>query len=167
MSIPTPVFLTTTVWVTHMACNGFTHVRTSKLLFFGASVVVAFAVLTRVNTGGGQPISHNRTKWPVKGGAIGIQPGWFSGHATAFFYINLGEGNIPSNYSLPMVPVFQITGPSNNLYPGSICLAQVPLPANFTAVVGNNATIQVIETAQHGAALYNVGLPNEPHLVGR
>lgn len=102
-------------------------------------------------------MSQNRTKWPVKGGSIGIQPGWFPGHASAFFYINLGEGNIPSNYSLPMVPVFQITGPTNVLYNGSICLTQVPLPANFTAVVGNNATIQVIETAQHGAALYNVG----------
>lgn len=55
-----------------------------------------------------------------------------------------------------MVPVFQITGPSNSLYNGSFCLGQVPLPANYNAVVGNNATIQVIETAQHGAALYNV-----------
>lgn len=26
---------------------------------------------------------------------------------------------------------------------------------NFTAVIGNNATIQIIETAKHGAALYN------------
>jgi hypothetical protein len=107
--------------------------------------------------GGGQPISENRTKWPVTGGAIGIQPGWFSGHASAFFYINLGDGNIPLNYSLPMVPVFHITGPSNTLYGGSFCLGQVPLPANYKAVIGNNATIQVIETAQHGAALYNVG----------
>lgn len=115
-------------------------------------------------TGGGQPISQNRTKWPVKGGAIGIQPGWFSGHASAFFYINLGEGSIPLNYSLPMVPVFQITGPSNTLYNGSFCLGQVPLPANYTAVVGNNATIQVIETAQHGAALYNVGFA--VHAIG-
>ena len=103
------------------------------------------------------PISQNRTKWPVSGGAISVQPGWFTGHQTAFFYINLGEGNIPNNYSLPMVPVFQITGPDNLLYPGSFCLPQVPLPAHFKAKVGDNATIQVIETAQHGAALYNVG----------
>ena len=55
-----------------------------------------------------------------------------------------------------MLPVFQITGPSNVQYNGSFCLPQVPLPANYTPSVGDNATIQVIETAQHGAALYNV-----------
>lgn len=107
-------------------------------------------------SGGGMPISTNRTLWPVTGGAVGIQPGWFPGHATAFFYINLGEGTIPLNYSLPMVPVFQITGPSNQQYEGNFCLPQVPLPANYTARVGDNATIQIIELAQHGAALYNV-----------
>ena len=102
------------------------------------------------------PLTTNRSLWPVSGGAIGLQPGWFSGHSSAFFYINLGEGDTPLNYSLPMVTVFQIKGPSNNLYNGSICLPQVPLPKDFNAVIGNNATIQVIETAQHGAALYNV-----------
>ncbi|MCJ1466710.1 hypothetical protein MMC07_005330 [Pseudocyphellaria aurata] len=104
---------------------------------------------------GGMPISRNRTLWPVSGGAIGIQPGWFPGHSSAFFYINLGEGNNPINYSLPMQSVFEITGPNNLLYNGSFCLPQVPLPVNYTAVIGNNATIQIIETAQHGAALYN------------
>ncbi|KAL8694701.1 MAG: hypothetical protein Q9218_000712 [Villophora microphyllina] len=101
------------------------------------------------------PISTNRTKWPVTGGAVGVQPGWFPGHSSAFFYINLGEGTVPLNYSLPMQQVFQITGPSNQQYDGNFCLPQVPLPANFTAKIGDNATIQVIETAQHGAALYN------------
>ncbi|KAL9022270.1 MAG: hypothetical protein Q9185_000512 [Variospora sp. 1 TL-2023] len=104
---------------------------------------------------GGMPISTNRTLWPVTGGAVGVQPGWFPGHASAFFYINLGAGTIPFNYSLPMLPVFQITGPSNQQYEGSWCLPQVPLPANFTANIGDNATIQIVETAQHGAALYN------------
>ena len=101
-------------------------------------------------------MSENRTKWPVGGGAIGLQPGWFSGHANALFYINLGDGTVPGNYSLPMQTVFGITGPTNVIYNGSICLPQVPLPANYTAIIGQNATIQVIETAQHGAALYNV-----------
>jgi hypothetical protein len=41
-------------------------------------------------------------------------------------------------------------------YNGTFCLPQVPLPANYTPKIGDNATIQVIETAQHGAALYNV-----------
>jgi len=104
---------------------------------------------------GGMPTSRNRTKWPVGGGAVAIQPGWFPGHSVAFFYINMGYGTEPLNMSHPMVPVFQITGPSNTYYQGEFCLPQVPLPANYTPKIGDNATIQVIETAQHGAALYN------------
>ena len=102
------------------------------------------------------PLTTNRTKWPVDGGALAMQPGWFPGHSLALFYINLGEGTVPANLSLNMVPVFQIAGPSNNQFDGSFCLPQVPLPANFTAKVGDNATIQVVEAAQHGAALYSV-----------
>lgn len=102
------------------------------------------------------PMSQNRTKWPVNGGAVAIQPGWFPGHSLAMFYVNMGYGNEPLNYSHTMVPVFQIQGPTNQQYPGSFCLPQVPLPANYTPQVGDNATIQIIELAQHGAALYNV-----------
>lgn len=133
-----------------MACSGYIHVRKSPP--FQAWLNISNSLFE----GGGMPISTNRSLWPVTGGAVGLQPGWFSGHSSAFFYINLGEGTTPENYSLPMVPVFQIKGPNNNLYNGSICLPQVPLPKNFNAVIGHNATIQVIETAQHGAALYNV-----------
>lgn len=114
--------------------------------------------------------STNRTNWPLNGGAIAIQPGWFQGHATAFFYINLGYGTDgpdggPPNMSAPMVPAFQIVGPSKNPYPGTFCLPQVPLPANNVSVkIGDNATIQVIETAIHGASLYSVSL-NTPHFT--
>jgi len=104
---------------------------------------------------GGMATSQNRTKWPLKGGAVTIQPGWFPGHSLANFYINFGYGNEPLNYSHNAVPVFQIIGPSNLQYPGTFCLPQVPLPANYTPQVGDNATIQIIELAQHGAALYN------------
>ena len=134
-----------------MACNGSIHVRSFRVMYRDAVDANHIA-------GGGQPISQNRTKWPVSGGAVGLQPGWFTGHSSAFFYINLGDGTYPGNYSLNMVPVFEIVGPSNQLYNGSICLPQVPLPVNYTAVIGNNATIQIIETAQHGAALYSVSL---------
>jgi len=108
---------------------------------------------------GGMPPSTNRTLWPTTGGAIALQPGWFQGHATAFFYMNLGfgtdgPGGGPPNMSFPMTPVFQIVGPSKNPYPGSFCLPQVTLPVNTTVNVGDNATIQVVETAVHGAALY-------------
>ena len=109
-----------------------------------------------ISAGGGMPTTTNRTKWPVGGGAVAIQPGWFQGHQTALIYINLGLGTIPPNMSHPMVAPFQITGPTNNPYPGTICLPQVPLPANISVKPGDHATIQVIETAKHGAALYNV-----------
>jgi len=104
---------------------------------------------------GGMPTSRNRTKWPIKGGAISIQPGWFPGHKLAMFYINMGYGNEPLNYSHAMLPRFEISGPSNVQYNGTFCLPQVPLPPGHTPQVGENATIQIIETAQHGAALYN------------
>lgn len=110
-------------------------------------------------------MSTNRTKWPVTGGAIGVQPGWFQGHNYALFYINLGEGTVPENYSLIMQSVFGIVGPDNLAYNGSFCLPQVSLPANYTAVVGANATIQVIEAAQHGAALFNVSCQQLPEHV--
>ncbi|GES64265.1 hypothetical protein P170DRAFT_478824 [Aspergillus terreus] len=104
---------------------------------------------------GGMPTSTNRTKWPVNGGAVSLQPGWFQGHSTALIYINLGLGTVPPNMSHPMVSPFQITGPTNNPYPGTICIPQVPLPANISVKAGDHATIQVVETAKHGAALYN------------
>lgn len=118
------------------------------------------------------PTSNNRTKWPINGGAIALQPGWFQGHATAFFYMNLGFGtngpdNGPPNMSFPMLPVFQIQGPDAFPYPGTFCLPQVPLPKwNGTVNVGDNATIQIVETAIHGAALYTVSLcPHRIHPV--
>ena len=67
-----------------------------------------------------------------------------------------GPGGGPPNMSFPMVPLFQIVGPSKNPYPGTFCLPQVPLPANANVKIGDNATIQVVETAIHGAALYSV-----------
>lgn len=104
---------------------------------------------------GGLPVAQNRTKWPVTGGAVSFQPGWFAGHASAFIYINLGIGTEPLNYSHPLLPVFQITGPTNQMYPGTFCMPQVPMPANISFNVGDNVTIQVVETAVHGAALYS------------
>ncbi|CAI6341143.1 unnamed protein product [Periconia digitata] len=104
---------------------------------------------------GGMPTSTNRTKWPLTGGALSIQPGWFPGHSLAQFYINMGFETEPKNYSHAMLPVFQIVGPSNVQYNGTFCLPQVPLPTGYEPKVGDNATIQVIELAQHGASLYN------------
>lgn len=106
------------------------------------------------------PMSTNRTLWPVVGGAVAFQPGWFPGHRVGFIYVNIGitlPGELaPRNMSFNVVPPFQIVGPSNEMYDGTICLPQVPLPANANLKVGDNITIQVVETAQHGASLYNV-----------
>ncbi|KAF2770698.1 hypothetical protein EJ03DRAFT_61698 [Teratosphaeria nubilosa] len=113
---------------------------------------------------GGLPMgdSNNRTKWPVSGGAVSIQPGWFPGHSKALFYINIGiqePGQLaPPNMSHPIVPVFQITGPNNSMYGGQFCLPQTGMPANVSLEVGTNITLQVVEAAQHGAALYSVSL---------
>lgn len=101
------------------------------------------------------PMSTNRTKWPVKGGAIAFQPGWFQGHRSAFMYFNLGLGNMPPNFTWIMTNGINLQGPTGAPYPGTFCLPQVPLPANLKVNVGDNATIQIIETALHGAALYN------------
>lgn len=107
-----------------------------------------------------QGASPNRTKWPLGGGALSFQPGWFPGHSKALIYVNIGiqeQGmKAPPNYSHPVVPPFQLLGPTNVEYPGQVCLPQVRMPANLSLGAGDLITIQVIETAQHGAALYSV-----------
>lgn len=114
--------------------------------------------------GGGLATTTNRTYWPITGGAISFQPGWFQGHSLALIYVNMGFGTDapdggPLNMSNPMLPVFQVVGPSNSPYPGSVCLPQVPPPKGFTLEEGMNVTIQVVEAAQHGAALFTVCCP--------
>ncbi|KAL2260668.1 hypothetical protein VTK26DRAFT_5253 [Humicola hyalothermophila] len=113
---------------------------------------------------GGLEATTNRSYWSTKGGAVAFQPGWFSGHQTAFMYINMGFGTEgpegvpnggPPNMSFPVVPPFQILGPAKTPYPGTVCLPQVPLPPDVTVKPGDNATIQVVELAVHGAALYS------------
>lgn len=55
-----------------------------------------------------------------------------------------------------MVSPFQIIGPGKNPYPGTFCLPQVSVPTGFEFKEGDNATIQLVELAVHGAALYSV-----------
>jgi hypothetical protein len=49
-------------------------------------------ILSNTHPNGGLPPSTNRTTWPITGGAIAIQSGWYTNHVTAFFYVNLGLG---------------------------------------------------------------------------
>lgn len=115
-------------------------------------------------TGGGVGTTKNRTYWPTTGGAVAFQPGWFRGHETANVYVNLGYGTDgpdggPPNMNNPMIPPLQVRGPTNGPYPGTICFPQVPLPKNANITVGDKATIQVVELAVHGAALFSVCQP--------
>ncbi|KAK0277895.1 hypothetical protein LTR35_009731 [Friedmanniomyces endolithicus] len=109
---------------------------------------------------GGMPQTNNRSSWPISGGALSVQPGWFPGHSKAQIYVNIGIQEMgalaPPNMSHPVVPPFEITGPNNNYYPGQWCIPQIGMPANVSLQVGQNITLQVIELAQHGAALYSV-----------
>ena len=101
--------------------------------------------------------STNRTKWPIHGGAVAFEPGWFQGHLLSTLYINMGNGTVPTNMSEVMVPGIAIQGPTNDAYPGlGVCFPQVPLPVGYQPQIGENATIQVIMLAQHGASLYSV-----------
>ncbi|KAK5999239.1 hypothetical protein PT974_01631 [Cladobotryum mycophilum] len=123
---------------------------------------------------GGTKTTSNRTYWPTTGGAVSFQPGWFRGHLNALLQINLGYGTDgpddgPQNMSNPMIKPFQILGPTNNPYPGTVCLPQVPLPVGAEIKAGDLATIQVVELAQHGAALYSCvdiifAEPNDPRI---
>ena len=97
---------------------------------------------------GGMPLSTNRTTWGVGGGAIAFQPGWFAGHAFGLMYINIGLGTLPSAIDIPLVPVFQMVGPNNFPFPGTLCLPNVTVPESLGVKVGDNATLQVILAAQ-------------------
>lgn len=56
-----------------------------------------------------------------------------------------------------MLPVFEIEGPSNDAFPTlDVCLPQVPLPSGVSVAEGDLGTIQVVEAAKHGAALFSV-----------
>jgi hypothetical protein len=58
--------------------------------------------------------------------------------------------------SNPMLPPVQILSTTNGPYPGTVCFPQVPLPKNANVTAGDKATIQVVELAVHGAALFSV-----------
>lgn len=91
---------------------------------------------------------------------MAFQPGWFSGHATALLYINLGldkdgpDGG-PMNYTT-IVDTWQLLGPSNGPYPGTLCIPEIEVPGDLGVKAGDEATIQVVELATHGASLFAV-----------
>ncbi|KAL0933442.1 uncharacterized protein CTRU02_212405 [Colletotrichum truncatum] len=104
---------------------------------------------------GGLGVTSNRTHWPLDGGAIAVQPGFNSGHKSALMYINIGIGEEPASFTTVMVPMFHLTGPTNEAYDGTFCLPKVPIPAGLNPREGDKASIQVIQAAQHGGTLFS------------
>ncbi|KAK4184439.1 hypothetical protein QBC35DRAFT_506001 [Podospora australis] len=104
---------------------------------------------------GGMNPTTNRSYWPLDGGAVALQPGWFKGHETALMYINLGLGETPTNYSFPL-SFFHIRGPTNDPYPGSVCMPLVKIPEGIRGQIksGDRASIQIVEAAKHGAGQF-------------
>ncbi|KAK4033551.1 hypothetical protein C8A01DRAFT_49898 [Parachaetomium inaequale] len=109
---------------------------------------------------GGLSVTTNRTQWPLDGGAVAFQPGWFTGHDTALIYINIGLGEQPSNYSWPITTLY-LDGPTNNPYPGTVCLPKLTLPEGVRSRIksGDLASIQVVEAAKHGAGMFTTPTP--------
>lgn len=72
-------------------------------------------------------------------------------------YINIGLGEQPDNYSWP-ITTFYLEGPTNNPYPGTVCLPMLTLPEVVRSRVksGDLATIQIVQAAKHGAGLFSV-----------
>lgn len=105
-----------------------------------------YTVSADVGAGGGMPQMDNRTKWPVDGCGVSVQPGCFPGHSKAFFYINIGVQHAgalaPPNMSHPATPPFQLTEPVNTEYDGQFCNPQIGMPANLSLQVGQNITIR-------------------------
>jgi len=109
---------------------------------------------------GGLTLTQNRTYWPTSGGTIAFQPGWFVGHSKGFLQINIGFGNSgpdggPLEMTTSLVPRYAFLGPSNSPFPGTTCFPNVSLPDDAPAKAGDNATIQIVLSAQHGAALFS------------
>lgn len=113
---------------------------------------------------GGLGPTTNRTKWPISGGAIAFQPGHNAGHSTAFIYINMFVGNnntleTGNYFNISIKPVFQIVAPNNTneAFDSTICFQSNYFTVPNTTVIepGTNATIQIIELAKNGNALYS------------
>ncbi|KAK4654028.1 hypothetical protein QC762_400500 [Podospora pseudocomata] len=120
--------------------------------------------------GGGVSPTTNRTYWPISGGAVALQPGWFQGHETALIYINLGIGEKPENYSFPLTK-FYINGPTNNPYPGTVCIPKLDVPGTVWSTrikSGDRASVQVVEASSHGAGQFSCSdiiFTDDPALV--
>lgn len=92
--------------------------------------------------------AENRTEWPLTGGSIALDVS----HPWALTYVNLGLGNNVTSFNITLVPAFNQTGN------GTFCWPEVGTAklAELGVTEGQNASLQVIQLATSGNALYNV-----------
>jgi hypothetical protein len=118
------------------------------------------------------PVTSNRTYWPSTGGAIAFKPSFLEGQPTAQIFINLGLGTdyINSdqlqlnNMNISMVSQLGIQGLSGSTpFSSTVCLPHVPLAASVNVKSGDLATIQLIQLAVNGDAMYSVDVSLSPY----
>ncbi|KFA70687.1 hypothetical protein S40288_11251 [Stachybotrys chartarum IBT 40288] len=104
---------------------------------------------------GGLPVTHNRTAWPVDGpGAFAIQPGWYANNEHTEFFISIGLGPDPDDFS-QQINSFRGMGPTDNPFPDSFCLPQVNIPEEVRGAHGNFASIQFRQVHVSGNSAQN------------
>lgn len=96
-----------------------------------------------------QTASTNRTLWHLTGGSLALD----LHHPWTYIFVNLALGTISASFNISLTQQ-----PLNETGNGTLCLPQLTLPAGFTAVEGQNASLQVVTLGQSGSALYNVSL---------
>ena len=99
-----------------------------------------------------------RTKWPTSGGSISIN----GSHEFAFTYVNLALGRNVTNFNISLVENFNQTGAGELCLKDNLgaALKEGLEKSNITeeSLDGLDASLQVIQIAHSGSALYNVSV---------
>lgn len=89
----------------------------------------------------------NRTDWPLEGGSLKLD----LHHPWTYIFVNLGLGDNVTNFNYTLTPEFW-----NSTGKGTLCVPDLPLPADLSVSDGTKASIQVVTLGESGSALYNV-----------
>lgn len=95
----------------------------------------------------------NRTDWPLQGGTLKLD----LHHPWTYVFVNLGLGDNVTNFNYTLTPEFW-----NSTGKGTLCVPDLPLPADLSVEDGTKASIQVVTLGESGNALYNVSYPVIP-----
>lgn len=91
---------------------------------------------------------NNRTAVPLTGGLslkLDLHHSW------TYVFVNLGLGdNVTTNFNVTLTPSL-----TNTTGKGSLCIPNLPYPANFRPTEGQAGSLQIITADYKGAALYN------------